>query len=65
MTNIIPHMSQLNSTAAGFGSPGPGGVDLIFNKARYMSTLVSRHFISVPFNEFYACPHLPIALVVV
>ena len=44
---MMPLIGQLDSSIAGFGSPGPSGVDLICNKAICGSDVMSKHFMSV------------------
>ena len=57
----MPFVSLLNRSVAGMGSPGLTSVDLICNKAMYMSVLVSKHLFMVLLTNFIhdsACPLL-------
>ena len=57
-------IGQLNSTVAGLGSPGPSGVDLIFNKFIWGSDLVLKHF-ECPLDKFEIWLYLSVALMIV
>ena len=57
----MPLIGPLYNRIAGFGSPGPSGFELIYNKAICIFDLVSMHFYSMIY-EFHAHFHLSIAL---
>ena len=52
---IGPLTGQLSSKVEGLGNPVPMGIDLICNKARFTSLLLSRQFLIVYFTN---CIHI-------
>ena len=42
--DIMLLIGPLNSINEALGSPGPSGIDLVDNKSRFASTLVSKYF---------------------
>ena len=60
-----PLLSLSNKDVAGLVSPQPLGVNLICDRSRFRSLLVSRNILIVHFFKFYACFYVAIALVVI
>ena len=51
IVSVVPLMGHLNKSIAALDRPGPRCVDLICNRARFISALVSKHFFNVHFTN--------------